>query len=530
MIETLARTPRPSAMSPTLWGLPRATFAVSSGVLVVLAFPLYGDRYHLDHLVWVALVPLFLAARGTGWLRGCLLGWMCGVTLEGAGFIWILHTIRTFTGFGQVVSSLGFLAWLVYSALPWALLGAAIGRCRRPRHVVLVLPLWVGIEHFFPRLWPWHLGGALYGQTWLLQCVDLLGASGLTALVFLVSCALYRVLEYGRGRDRFPWKTLATALVLVTGALTYGALRLEDVRRFEASQSQRLRVGFVQGCVSPDQRLKSEPQWMLERYLNDTDLLIKEAGPLNLVLWPESVDQYAFVLTPEGAHRSWGLHPPEIRHRLENLPVPLVAGGSAVTAERERFATSVYFEPGEKPRFYKKNYRVPFGEVNPFLALLPESLRKEMSHVGSISAGHTNPPFALGGFQFRNLLCYEAVIPAYVRRSSPGSDFLVNLTEDYWYGRTAHIPQHVSVLVLRAVESRVPVLRSTNVGPSGVVDVTGTFHRGPEVFARDRFVREFAPGRTGSSYAEWGHWFPLLALIAGCALALRRSWAGASPG
>lgn len=124
----------------------------------------------------------------------------------------------------------------------------------------------------------------------------------------------------------------------------------------------------------------------------------------------------------------------------------------------------------------------------------------------------------LGESGFRNLICYEAVLPEYVRQSALGSDFLVNLTEDYWYGNTAHIPQHLSVFILRAVESRVPVLRCTNVGPSGIVDIAGEFHGGRAIWEADSFTESFIPGSVPSSYSRWGHWFPLLCLLLGVLL------------
>jgi len=119
-----------------------------------------------------------------------------------------------------------------------------------------------------------------------------------------------------------------------------------------------------------------------------------------------------------------------------------------------------------------------------------------------------------------------------VRETSIETDFLVNITEDYWYGRTAHIPQHLSVFILRAVESRVPVVRCTNVGPSGVVDVTGEWHTGGEIFGEGRFTRELRPGRAGSFYSDFGHLFAPLCLIVGLVLQglVRRSATGGRDG
>ena len=74
------------------------------------------------------------------------------------------------------------------------------------------------------------------------------------------------------------------------------------------------------------------------------------------------------------------------------------------------------------------------------------------------------------------------------------------------------------MLILRSVELRIPVLRCTNVGPSGIVDITGEFH-GPRVIWKDHsFTESFIPGRVESIYSSWGHWFPLLSLLLGVLL------------
>ena len=66
------------------------------------------------------------------------------------------------------------------------------------------LAFWVGLDHCYPRLFPWHLGGALYGREWLVQGADLFGASGLTVLVFLANAVIVLVVGFVRGRNRFP--------------------------------------------------------------------------------------------------------------------------------------------------------------------------------------------------------------------------------------------------------------------------------------------------------------------------------------
>lgn len=512
--------------------------ALLSAALVIFAFPLYGARFALDHLVWIALVPLFLAARGQGGRQGFLLGWLAGLAIEGAGFIWILFAIRTFTSLGAVGSSLVFLPWLLYSSIPWGVLGWALGRCRESRHVFWVLPLWVGVEDWFPRLTPWHLGGALYSRSWLLQCVDLLGASGLTALVFLVSGAAYVLVERLRERQAFPWRSALGAVLLTAAALGYGAWRLADVRRLEASAAP-LRVAVIQGSVPPNRETTQEGRLRRDRenlllYLERSEELLREAGDVDLLVWPEGSIPVPFDFS--GGQSKWlGLHPKffadgvDLWQRLRRLGVPLIAGGSAIEIqgdEQPYYNVTVYFPSGKTPVFYRKNRPMPFGEYNPLLELLSAKQRADLGldFVGNITPGTENPLMRAGEPAFRNLICYESILPSYMRRAAAGADYLVNITEDYWYGHTAQVLQDVSVLTLRTVECRTPVVRCSNVGPSGVFDSTGVFHGPGKVFEPASAVEEVRPLGVSTVYQSGGHWFSLICLVLGAALqwALRR--------
>jgi apolipoprotein N-acyltransferase len=307
----------------------RAPLAILTGALMVLAFPRYGDRLGLDALIWVTPVPLMLAARGAGWRRGFFLGWLAGMTLECAGFLWILVAIRSFSRLGPVLSSAPFLAWLLFSSLPWGILGWALGRCRHAADLFWVIPLWVGVEHAFPRLFPWHVGGALYAREWLLQCADLVGASGLTALVFVISVVACLLVDAGRGRGRLPLRSALIAGALLTAALAYGRYR-QDALREQVAAAPRLRVGIIQGFRDPRETAEVSE---LELYLERTEDLIARSPPLDLVVWPEGIAGVVFLrhassLASISPWSEISRRDREAFRRLRALPVPLITGGA----------------------------------------------------------------------------------------------------------------------------------------------------------------------------------------------------------
>lgn len=500
--------------------------AVSTGILVVLSFPLFGSSIGLDGIIWIAFVPFILAAFGAGPRRGLVLGATAGAVIEGAGFVWILVALRNFTAVPAIVASAGFFLWVAYSAVPWALFGAALGTARRPAALFWVVAFWVGLEHHYPRVFPWHVGGALHARPWFLQTADVWGASGLTGLVLLANVCAALIALRCAGRARIPWLAVGGTAALVGASLAYGAVRLREVQRLEAA-APRLSVAIVQAALDPRERRARA----FDVYREATRELLSQS-PADLVVWPEGSASgegvFPFDLAPEAnrpTRERW--RDPDAGSLLEafaeELGTPIVAGGPGLDASRRPPFSNVlaYARPGEPLVVYEKNWRVPLGEVVPFLELVPQGLRERLGlvFVGTIAAGRTNPLAPCGAHRFRSLICYEATLPGYVARSAAGADFLVNITEDAWYGRTAHVPQHVSVLQLRVVENRIPIVRAANMGPSGVFGITGRLERPTGIFRQDRTVAELKVLSLPTAYRSWGRHLPLAALLASIAAA-----------
>ena len=138
---------------------------------------------------------------------------------------------------------------------------------------------------------------------------------------------------------------------------------------------------------------------------------------------------------------------------------------------------------------------MPFGEYVPFRSVL-FFVDQIVDAVGTIAPGLVPTVFQLPGGRFGVLICYEGIFPALTRRFvADGADFLVNVTNDAWYGRTSAPYQHLAQATLRAIENRVPLVRAANTGISAMVDPDGRIRwQGPlfEPLAarrRDRLAR-----------------------------------------
>ncbi|HKA45242.1 MAG TPA: apolipoprotein N-acyltransferase [Burkholderiales bacterium] len=493
-----------------------------AGVLLVLSYPRYG----LDWLVWIAFAPFFWAVTGAGWRRGLIGGFIAGVILEACGFSWVLDAMMNFTGLGLAGGLAMYTPWVLYETVPWAALGLCLGLQRtgdRPllAGALVAIPLWIALEHYYPRVFPWHVGVALGERISLVQAADLLGASGLTAVILLVNVvftfALFRVQRLAR----FPAASAAAAAVILVAANIYGAVRLAEIDRTLLAAAE-IHVGMIQPVTRPEERAR-QPAVVFSRMTQFTQVL-QAKEPLDLILWPEGADTIGFRLDGRGR-----VGRPAIAGDIatfEWLAAPLVAGTwVTIPSSGAVYNSAAYILPRTWPPagFYYKNIRLLFGEYVPFLDNLPAWLRERIGYVGTITAGTESPAFMLPGSvgdpapRFRILICYEGILADYVRRSAAGADFLVNITEDIWYGDTSHIGQHLQVLRIRAIESRIAIARATNIGPSGVIDPAGRMPAATTKFTRTARAFSLRPARFESFYTRAGHYFPLFCLGLGLA-------------
>jgi apolipoprotein N-acyltransferase len=176
---------------------------------------------------------------------------------------------------------------------------------------------------------------------------------------------------------------------------------------------------------------------------------------------------------------------------------------------------------------------VPFGEYVPFGPLL-SWVDKAVATIGEFGRGRErvvfDGPVDSSGEHARYsvLICYEGIFPALTRSFvAAGAELLLNISNDAWYGRTSAPYQHMAMAAVRAVENRVPLVRSTNSGISAVVDRSGRIRAQTSLFEEVAFTEVVDIGRGGSLYAVVGDAFVILCLVLLVVLALLRRLNGA---
>lgn len=444
---------------------------------------------------FVALAPLVVAVRGRGPVASTMLGWLAGtIAASVAAVPWLASAARDYFHQGPL-ASIGFalVGSQVFGALQFAAFGLllpALGRSRGPIvRSAAIAAAWTALELARARAFggmPWDLlAHALATEPEWIQVAEL---GGTYLVSFLLAFAGAAVAEAISSRDRAALRALALAAVALVAMRAYGGARLAAVAG-EASPS--VRVALVQGNVPG--RWKTDParaEDVFGAYLETTRAIV--ARHPALVLWPENA--VSFLLAPNERLRR------EIAAAVGPGGPPVLLGGPRVEAGgggRARFFNSAWLvtSAGEVASVYDKRQLVPFSEYR------PDNL------LGRLWDFHPNPGYTPGAeatiFEqpapFGVLICFEAIYPELVlplvRR---GARFLVNLTNDEWFGASGALEQHFAMTVFRAVETRRALARVTNTGVTGVVGPTGEVVARFPTHVRDAWIADL-PLRDGET-------------------------------
>lgn len=495
-----------------------------SALLYVIAFP----PFNLAEGIYVFAVPLLLwlfrprparaaAAAVVGW---GLLSWL-------ALIVWLRHV--TYGGYfvASLLLALYFSLWFL--AAWWALPRLREGRLGlRLAGITALAALWVLHEYargFVLTGFPWlPLAASHWERPLLLQLSAWTGAYGVSFILifFNLGLAFYvdRLLRfYGQGWRRFcPEFFIALALLLVAG---FGSFRL--AHHSSGEQETIFNAAFVQPYIP--QTVKWEPEKTREILgaIERTTFWTKDL-PLrpDLVLWPEAVTPLPVVGNPD--MQRW------VERIASEMEAPLFIGSVGVLrGEKDDWFNGILAidpEEGLLPHHYSKRKLVPFGEYVPFraaLGWLSKIVPLEGSFAPGESAGAITVSVAGRDLRLGPLVCYEDVFPRLARATvREGADVLIVVSNNGWYGEEAMPFQHATHSVLRAVETRRPVLRSGNGGWSGWIDEYGVirdvlvdeegsiFFRGGSVYP---IARDSAWADRESFYVRHGDWF-----VAACGL------------
>lgn len=486
--------------------------APAAGALTVLAFAPFG-WYPLGIL---ALALWYRCLRGRDGRGGFLHGWLYGVGLLGAGVSWIRISLNEFANLPAIAANAMMVLFVVAMALYYGLAGWLIARLQAgPRRVghdwagpVLLLPaVWVLTEWL--RSWlltgfPWLLLGNTQIDSPLAGWAPVLGVYGLSLLAALSAGLLW--LASAERRARLP-ALIALALIWAGG----GLLRTAE---WTQPAGAPFTVALVQANVAPS--LKWRPE-ALEPNLEAHLKLTREHFGAGLIVWPETA-------IPRFLHevRRPLIAPLAERARAEGSEVLV---GVPIMEDDRRYYNGL-ISIGTAEDSYYKRHLVPFGEYLPLGGLIGPLIDWFDVPMSSFSPGSADRPLLRVGEHLAGAsICYEDVFPDEVRQALPEAAYLINVSNDAWFGDSLAPAQHLEFARLRALENGRYLVRATNTGISAVIDQHGRVTASLPIFERGALVGKVRPMRGRTPFSRFGSLVPMaLALgMLGASLLLGRS-------
>ena len=464
------------------WGWKRAAIALVAGALSSLAMAPF-NAWPVLFLTFPVMVWLIDGAGG-GRMQGlpaaAMAGWWFGLGYFVPGLYWI--------GYAFLVDAPTF-AWL----MPFAVLGL-------PAYLALFPAFGFGLARL---IWnkdgsrvlalaasltasEWLRGHVLTGFPWnafgyaltnplaLAQAASLIGLWGLTFLSVAIF-ASPAVLIDGNSRGRRPWVAPVVALLVLMAMGIFGAVRL-GLQPTTTVANVKLRI--MQPNLQQDARFNyAAKAEVMRKYLTLSD---RASGPqstgvrdASILIWPESA--FPFFLTREADAMAQidDLLPKGTILITGSVRAPDLPPGTRIT----RAYNSIYAidHDGSVLSIYDKLHLVPFGEFLPFQDWMEKLGFVQLTKVqggfipgtGRRAMEIPNAPRALP------LICYEAIFPDEVAARGDRPGWIINLTNDGWFGISTGPYQHLQQARLRAIEQGLPVVRAANTGISAVIDPMG---------------------------------------------------------
>ena len=484
-----------------------------SAVLLISSFP----RLNIEFFAWIGFAPLFFVLKNKSKRRAFLLSYLSGIIFWSGIIYWLIH-----------VTLPGTILLVLYLALYFGIFGLIVSsivyRLSSIDQLLFVPAVWVLLEYIRAHLFtgfPWALlGYSQYLNLPIIQIADLTGVWGVSFLVLMANTGIYKVISYKlwvmseRKRLAMPLTYLLLASLLLFSSLGYGFFRLNSSLILHPSSFNR--VSVIQGNVPQELKWDSGAKgYVFDRYSR----LTKEAASLSpdLILWPQA--------SSPGLLGEDNLVFQEIFALSKKTKTPLLIGTVARDNEKY-FNSALLINPsGEIAGRYDKLHLVPFGEYIPLKKILP--FLETIVPIGDITAGKEYTLFRAQSSKlkaqskFGVLICFEDLFPQISREFvKSGANFLVNITNDAWYKKTAAASQHLQASVFRAVENRVFLARSANTGVSGFINPTGKIiSKVKDECGRDIFISGFdteqlsVANKSFTIYTRYGDFFPIACFL-----------------
>ena len=516
-----------------------------SSLLLVLSFP----KFDLGFLAWIGLLPLLIAIHGKSVRYSFFLSFICGLLFFAGIFHWILvvpkYTLLHHSLFVLYLPPYFGFFGLFFSFIlrRWGITPALYGAPF----------IWVSLEYIRSNLSFMAVPLALlahsqYQYPVIIQIASVVGTYGISFLIVLVNCAIAAVVlsfyETLQLRQRFhleipPDHPLSKERVTIDAVIQSRRMTSSDRRGFQINKTGKvlvfiaasfivftllygyltssrpiigngIKISLVQGNIEQEKKWdRRYARDIMQTYAELTHQVSKDQPAL--IIWPEGA-------TPTSIHQDHMLYN-EVRNIAKESETYLLVGSTHYQkfedegSKKLKYLNSAFLispTPGAKNQRYDKIRLFPFGEYLPFKQIIPWPYIN-IPNISEYVAGTGFTIFEVSGSRFGVTICWENIFPDLFRQFvKRGAQFMVNITNEAWFGKTAAPYQLVSMSVFRAVENRVFVVRCANTGVSCIIDPYGRIvdrvkdKRGQDIFVRGVLSGQIIPLESKTFYTCHG--------------------------
>ncbi len=454
-----------------LWLLP-----VASGVLVgtsYIPFPPWASVF--------CFVPLWIFWSYQRSYKNIFLGgWLASFIFTLIGFNWVAYLLHEFAHLPWAVAIIGMILFAAIAHLFVPIAGClwffGHKKLNGSEQFSLVLMALVTIicEFYSLTLFDWNFGYSWYAVNIpIYHLAEIIGFSGLSALTLLANLPLYFA---WKNRDNLKGKIYVSGVILIFIALNLAGIGLKN----QIPKADALaKVLLVQASIANEEKMAAElgqgyRNEILNRYFRLTAQGIKKYRheKIDFAVWPETA--FPYLLGEDFQSTAQAL---TLSSFLRQQQMSLITGAYSIDRATRLITNSLFVldDNGQlQSPHYSKTKLLAFGEYIPGEDLFPQ-IRDWLPATGQFARG-PGPTILLklNDFKIAPQICYESLFPNFSKSLADlGSQFIVNVTNDSWYGAWQEPYQHMYMTLARAVEFRRPLIRATNTGISTVVLASG---------------------------------------------------------
>ena len=417
-----------------------------------------------------------------------------GFGFFGFGVSWIyyafitVHVLPAIAAISIVCFCLGFS--LLFLVQGWVFTRFFANKTLSIVSFALVWMLFEWVRTWIFTGFPWLFAGYSVTDTYIGQLASLVSVYGVSFLVVLFSVLFSQVLRFSNSKKALLVSSFTLAFVagLITQNLSFSI------------QTGSLKVAAIQSNV--DQKTK----WTQEVTQLSRDHYLTESYKLtdsDVILWPEA------SLTGNYANNQ------QILKHMDNWAsqnnTSLIAGVPRIVDKKPRNAMIAV---GNAKGVYDKYHLVPFGEYMPFGDVLRKALpflnmndydyypgeKRQPNIIINQVINDISTPHKVG-----SVICYEAAYPGLVRTNAKGSEIIITVSNDDWFGDSFAPHQHLQIAQMRAIENRLSVVRSTQSGITAFIDPYGKVTAQLEPFKALTLIADVSLNKSSTFYQIFGH-------------------------